>query len=48
MTVFVSVVESANLQAEIQQAKDSGKRILALSPAKIVKGVVKEYTLVVQ
>lgn len=48
MTVFVVEVEAKDLQVVIQEHKDAGRRILALSPAKIVKGVVKSYTLVTQ
>jgi hypothetical protein len=46
--VEVILVTQENMQAVIQAAKDKGQRILALSPSKIVKGVVTVYSLVVQ
>lgn len=46
--VLVEKVTEDVLQDKIQLAKDSGKRILALSPSKIRLGVVKEYILVTQ
>lgn len=48
MVVFVVEVKTENLQLVIQEQKDAGRRILALSPAKILKGIVKSYTLVTQ
>jgi len=47
-TVIVLVVKAEVLQVAIQEAKDNGQRILALSPAKIYRTKVTEYTLVVQ
>ena len=46
--VDVTFVPSEGLEEIIQIAKDNGKRILALSPAKIVRGKVIDYVLVTQ
>lgn len=48
MEVKVQVVTMENLQQTIQTEKDNGKRILALSPSKIVRGKVSEFVLVTQ
>ncbi len=48
MSVVVMNVEAKDLQEAIQAEKDNGKRILALSPSKIVRGKVTEYVLVTQ
>jgi hypothetical protein len=46
--VKVQEVAADDLQVVIQTEKDLGKRILALSPASILRGKVKTYTLVTQ
>ena len=48
MEVFAIAVEAENLRDKIQEEKDKGRRILALAPSKIIKGVVKIYVLVTQ
>jgi len=44
--VTVLKVKDAELQVTVQGEKNAGKRILFVSPAKIVKGVVTEHTLI--
>jgi hypothetical protein len=46
MKVNVVLVKEEELEATIQAAKEAGERILALSPSKIVRTIVKEYVLV--
>jgi hypothetical protein len=48
MEVNVYEVNLEDLKAKIQEEKDNGKRILALSPSKIIKGAVKTFVLITQ
>jgi len=45
MKVIAVLVKAEELEETIQIHKDNGARILALSPSKITRGVVKEYVL---
>jgi len=46
--VTVWFVKTEDLKETIQVHKDNGKRVLALSPSKILRGKVLEFVLVVQ
>lgn len=48
MDVKVQLVMFEALRDKIQEEKDNGKRILALCPSQIIKGVVKSFVLVTQ
>ena len=44
--ITVLKVKDAELQITVQNKKNTDKRILFVSPTKIVKGVVTEHTLI--
>lgn len=48
MEVIVENVTPENLKESVQSAKDAGRRVLALSPSKVLRGKVTEYVLVTQ